>query len=195
MFTIAVKQRNPITKEPALWFYSPRCSLCCRDCIVPFKTQTDYTKLDIVPVTERYRNEISSLVLYLGNMTQKPHIIIKYLNVFKSRWPGLKRYIAFAVPSLGYLWKYFTYNLADGLIFDLHAPAVVPRSGKPPLMKETCCNERQFIQALILLRALETDPKSPPHVIRVMFDPRRYKANHVKEWMGWLKNTFPLEMP
>ena len=136
------------------------------------------------------RDKISSVVLYLGGMHQKSHIIIRYLNVLRSRWNGLSRYICFATPNLVSLWRYFNDNLLNGFIFDVHWP--LWGNGKATIerfRKETGCSEREYLQSLALMKIIETDICVPDYNIRFVFDTNRLRSKQEREWVSRITET------
>ena len=190
MFLISNIETNPITNEPAIWFYSPRCNLNCNPCKLPFKTDTDYNKLDVVIETEKVRNKISSAVFYLGGMKQKPHVIIKYLNVLRSKWNGLERYIAFTVPNIVYLWKYFNDDLLHGFIYYLKYP-LWGKSNKTiyRYIDKTGCSERDYLQSLTLIKILENTNNPPNYCIKIDYNINKLRIKKEKEWTKKLINN------
>ena len=189
MFSLAVVQDNPLTNEPALWFYSPRCSLSCKTCVLPFRTEQQYSKLDIVREIRKYRDKISSVVFYLGDMQQKAYILIKYFSVVRSTWKALSRYICFAIPNVRTLWKFLIESHIDGIIYDIHWPLTVPSRSNvtPGLIKVTGCNERQYLQSLFTFHALKSDPSALPHTLRCIYNPSKLKS---PQEIAWHKTYF-----
>ena len=185
MFSLALIQENPITKEPALWLYSPRCSLSCKSCILPFRTKDQYSKLDIVQEIKRVRPTISSVVFYLGDMQQPAHILVKYLSVVRSTWRSLARYICFVTPNVRTIWKFVVEEHIDGLIYDIHWPLTLPdQRGEPipGLMRVTGCSERQFLQSLFVFYALLTDSSAPPYSLRPCYHLSVLKSSKDVSW-------------
>lgn len=184
MFSFYAVAENPVTKEPALWFYSPRCSLSCRNCVLPFRTSSQYIKLDFLSKIREHRRDISSVVFYLGDMQQKANVVQRYLALARARFEGLGRYICFSAVSISALWKYLSDSLIDGLVFYLQWPLTLPAksSYRAPFMAATGCNERYFLQTLFVFHALTTDPLAPPHKIIPVYNPSSLRSSVELSW-------------